>query len=103
MTLELMAIIAAAITLGGLILTRSRAATRERAEIRERMARLEVSLVERMARLEGDSRRAPRAVRGIGPGCGLTLPVLAPCAAGGFQLPNCGSPDADSSSRSALD
>ena len=53
MTLELMAIIAATITLGGLILTQSRAAARERAEIRERMARLEVSLVERMARLEG--------------------------------------------------
>ena len=41
MTLELMAIIAAAITHGSLILTRFRAATRERAEIRERMARLE--------------------------------------------------------------
>ncbi len=64
MTLELMAIIAATITLGGLILTQSRAAARERAEIRERMARLEdslgervaqieVSLGERMARLEG--------------------------------------------------
>ena len=53
MTLELMAIIAATITLGGIILAQSRAATRERAEIRERMARLEVSLVERMARLEG--------------------------------------------------
>ena len=52
MTLELMAIIAATITLGGLILTQSRAAARERAEIRERMARLEVSLSERMARLE---------------------------------------------------
>lgn len=52
MTLELMAIIAATITLAGLILTQSRAAARERAEIRERMARLEVSLGERMARLE---------------------------------------------------
>ena len=52
MPLELMAIIAATITLGGLILTQSRAAARERAEIRERMARLEVSLGERMAHLE---------------------------------------------------
>ena len=52
MTLELMAIIGATITLGGLILTQSRAAARERAEIRERMSRLEVSLGERMARLE---------------------------------------------------
>ena len=52
MTLELMAIIAATVTLGGLILTQSRAATRERAEIRERMARLEVSMNERMARVE---------------------------------------------------
>ena len=52
MTLELMAIIAATITLGGLILTQSRAAARERAEIRERMSRLEVSLGERMGRLE---------------------------------------------------
>ncbi len=53
MTLELMAIIAATITLGGLMLTQSRAAARERAEIRKRVARLEVSLGERMARLEG--------------------------------------------------
>ena len=53
MTLELMAIIAATVTLGSLILTQSRAAARERAEIRELMARLEVSLGERMARLEG--------------------------------------------------
>ncbi len=52
MTLELMAIIAATITLGGLILTQSRAAARERAEIRERMARLEVSLGGRMAQIE---------------------------------------------------
>ena len=52
MTLELMAIIAATITLGGLILTQSRAAARERTEIRERMSRLEVSLGERMAQLE---------------------------------------------------
>ncbi|MDE2926811.1 MAG: hypothetical protein OXT71_10480 [Acidobacteriota bacterium] len=52
MTLELMAIIAATITLGGLILTQSRAAARERAEIRERMSHLEVSLGERMSRLE---------------------------------------------------
>ena len=52
MTLELMAIIAATITLGSLILTQSRAAARERAEIRERVSRLEVSLGERMARLE---------------------------------------------------
>ena len=52
MTLELMAIIAATITLGGLILTQSRAAARERAEIRDRMARLEVSLGERMAQIE---------------------------------------------------
>ena len=52
MTLELMAIIAATITLGGLILTQSRAAARERAEIRERMARIEVSLGERMAEIE---------------------------------------------------
>lgn len=41
MTLEPMAIIAATITLGGLILIESRAAARERAEIRKRMARLE--------------------------------------------------------------
>ena len=52
MTLELMAIIAATITLGGLILTQSRAAARERAEIRKRMSCLEVSLGERMSRLE---------------------------------------------------
>ena len=52
MTLELMAIIAATITLGGLILTQSRAAARERAEIRERISRLEVSLGERTSRLE---------------------------------------------------
>ena len=56
MTLELMTIVAATITLGGLILTQSRAAARERAEIRERMSRLEermARLEERMARLEG--------------------------------------------------
>ncbi len=52
MTLELMAIIAATITLGGLILTQSRAAARERADIRERMSHLEVSLEKRMARME---------------------------------------------------
>lgn len=52
MTLELMAIIAATITLGGLSLAQSRAAARERAEIRKRMDQLEVSLVDRMARLE---------------------------------------------------
>ena len=56
MTLELMAIIvaivAATITLGGLILAQSRAAERDRAEIRECMSRLEVSMGERMARLE---------------------------------------------------
>ena len=63
MTLELMAIIAATISLGGLILTQSRAAARERAdlrestarefaELRESMARLEVSLTERIARVE---------------------------------------------------
>ena len=52
MTLELMAIIAATITLGALILTQSRAAARERAEIRDRVARLEVSLGERMAQIE---------------------------------------------------
>ena len=52
MTLELMAIIAATITLGALILTQSRAAARERAEIRERMSRLEVSLEKRMAQME---------------------------------------------------
>ena len=52
MTLELMAIIAATITLGGLILAQSRAAARERAEIRKRMDQLEVSFVERMGRLE---------------------------------------------------
>lgn len=52
MTLELMAIIAATITLGSLILTQSRAAARERAEILERMSRLEISLGERMSRLE---------------------------------------------------
>lgn len=52
MTLELMAIIAATITLGGLILTQSRAAARERADIRERMSHLEISLGERMSRLE---------------------------------------------------
>ncbi|MCY3777509.1 MAG: hypothetical protein OXH11_16165 [Candidatus Aminicenantes bacterium] len=56
MTLELMAIIAATITLGGLILTQFRAAARERAEIRERMSHLEVSLEKRMARLEGGLR-----------------------------------------------
>lgn len=56
MTLELMAIIAATVTLGGLILTQSRAAARERAEIRERMSRLEVSLEKRMAKLEGSLR-----------------------------------------------
>ena len=52
MTLELMAIIAATITLGGLILAQSRAAARERAEIRKRVDQLEVSLVDRMGRLE---------------------------------------------------
>ena len=58
MTLELMAIIAATITLGGLILAQSRAAARERAEIRERMSRLEVSLEKRMARFEGSLRES---------------------------------------------
>ena len=53
MTLELMAIIAATITLGGLILAQSRAAARERAEIQKRVDQLEVSLVDRIARLEG--------------------------------------------------
>ena len=63
MTLELMAIImaiiAATISLGGLILAQSRAAARERADLREdmallgeRMTHLEVSLGERMSRLE---------------------------------------------------
>ena len=52
MTLELMAIIAATITLGGLILTQSRAAARERGEIRKRMSQLELSLGERMSHLE---------------------------------------------------
>ena len=52
MSLELMAIIAATISLGGILLTQSRAAARERADLRENMARLEVSLVERMTRLE---------------------------------------------------
>ena len=56
MTLELMAIIAATITLGSLILTQSRAAARERAEIRERMSCLEVSLGERMAQIQGSLR-----------------------------------------------
>lgn len=52
MTLELMAIIAATITLGGLSLAQSRAAARERAEIRKRVDQLEVSLIDRMGRLE---------------------------------------------------
>ena len=49
MTLELMAIIAATISLGGLILTQSRAAARERADLRENISRLG----ERLARVEG--------------------------------------------------
>ena len=52
MTLELMAIVASTITLGGLILAQSRAAARERAEIRKRVDQLEVSLVDRMGQLE---------------------------------------------------
>ncbi len=52
MTLELMAIIAATITLGGLSLAQSRAAARERAEIRKRVDQLEVSLTDRMGQLE---------------------------------------------------
>ena len=54
MTLEIMAIIAATVTLGGLILMQSRVAARERGEICTRMAQLEVSLGERMERLEGN-------------------------------------------------